>query len=307
MQADTLASPSPHDAERAALRASLVATGALAVVAVVWGWFAGSQVMLLDGVYATIGMILTWLSLGASRMAQVPANARYPYGREALVPLAIALQGFALFGTLTYAAIEAVRVILVGGSEVAAGSLLAYGAVTGVACLLLWQYLRRADADSDLLQAEARQWLASAAFSLVVVAGAALALALRALGFVALEPFIDSVLILVGCVLLVPQPVALVRSALRELLEGAPRAEVQETVQAALAEVSGHHGLADPVVRMTKMGRKLYVDAVYLVPAGQWTVDRQDDIRLDLAGALQGLPYEPWLSVELTTQADRLT
>ena len=135
----------------------------------------------------------------------------------------------------------------------------------------------------------------------------ALALALRALGFVALEPFIDSVLILVGCVLLVPQPVALVRSALRELLEGAPRPEVQETVQAALAEVSGHHGLADPVVRMTKMGRKLYVDAVYLVPAGQWTVDRQDDIRLDLAGALQGLPYEPWLSVELTTQADRLT
>ena len=104
-----------------------------------------------------------------------------------------------------------------------------------------------------------------------------------------------------------PQPVALVRSALRELLEGAPRAEVQETVQAALAEVSGHHGLADPVVRMTKMGRKLYVDAVYLVPVGQWTVDRQDDIRLDLAGALQGLPYEPWLSVELTTQADRLT
>lgn len=82
MQADTLESPSPHDAERAALRASLVATGALAVVAVVWGWFAGSQVMLLDGVYATIGMILTWLSLGASRMAQVPANARYPYGRR---------------------------------------------------------------------------------------------------------------------------------------------------------------------------------------------------------------------------------
>lgn len=127
--------------------------------------------MLLDGAYAAIGMILTWLSLGASRMAQVPANARYPYGREALVPLAIALQGFALFGTLAYAAVEAVRVILGGGSEVAAGSLLAYGAVTGLICMLLWQYLKRADADSDLLQAEARQWLASAAFSLVVVGG----------------------------------------------------------------------------------------------------------------------------------------
>jgi len=294
------------DAERSALRVSLVVTTALAVLAVVWGWVAGAQVILLDGAYATIGMVLTWLSLGASRLAAVPPTARYPYGREALVPLAIALQGFALFGTLLYAAVEAVRVILGGGSEVAAGSLLAYGAVTAVVCAGVWQYLARADRNSDLLVAEARQWVASGVFSLVVVAGAGLALGLRALGFAAVEPFVDSALVLLGCVLLVPQPVALVRSSLRELMEGAPRPEVQDAVHETLTSVGGRHGLASPVVRMTKVGRKLYVDVVYLVPAGDWTVDRQDAVRRDLTDALDGLPYEPWLSVELTTDAARL-
>lgn len=306
MQADTPESAASLDVERSALRVSLAATGAMAALAVAWGWAAGAQVILLDGAYATIGMLLTWLSLAASRVAAVPPNVRYPYGRAALVPLAITLQGFALFGTLVYAAVEAVRVILDGGSEVAAGSLLAYGALTGLGCVAVWRYIGRADPDSDLLQAEARQWLASGVFSAVVVAGAGAALGLRVLGFTAVEPFIDSVLVLVGCAMLVPQPLVLVRSALRELLEGAPRDEVQSTVLAALADVGRRHGLSEPSVRMTKVGRKLYVDVVHLVRADTWPVDRQDDVRRDLAAALGGMPYDPWVSIELTTDPDRM-
>lgn len=44
-----------------------------------------------------------------------------------------------------------------------------------------------------------------------------------------------------------------------------------------------------------------------LVPAGQWTVDQQDDVRRELASVLQAVPYEPWLSVELSTEASRLS
>ena len=151
------------DRERTALRVSLAAAAGLAVLAVGWGWVAGSQVILLDGVYALIGMLLTWLSLRASAVAASTPTSRFPYGLDALVPLAIALQGFALFGTLAYAAVEAVRVIIAGGGGVAAGSLLAYGAVSAVACLAVWRFLSRADAHSDLLQAEAHEWSAARA------------------------------------------------------------------------------------------------------------------------------------------------
>ena len=293
--------------ERRALRVSLGATGGLAALAVGWGWWAGSQVILLDGAYALIGMALTWLSLVASRLAASLPSPRYPYGREALVPLAIVLQGVALFATLAYAALEAVRVILDGGAEVAAGSLLAYGVVSAVACLALWRFLSRADPDSDLLAAEARQWSASAVFSLVVAGGALLAQALRPLGLASWEPYVDSSLVLVGCALLVPQPVVLVRSALTELLEGAPTADVQHPVHAALTEVRLRHGLGEPVVRMTKVGRKLYVDAVFLVEAGRWAVDHEDAVRRDVAAALDVLPYELRLAVELTTDSEWVT
>lgn len=292
--------------ERRALRVSLAATAALAALAVAWGWLAGSQVILLDGAYALIGMALTWVSLVASRVAAGAATARFPYGREALVPLAIILQGFALFGTLAFAALEAVRVILEGGGEVAAGSLLAYGLVSALACVVLWRFLSRADPTSDLLLAEARQWSASALFSLVVAGGAVAAAGLRLAGLTAVEPFVDSALVLVGCALLAPQPVILVRAALTELLEGAPPVDVQRPVAAALADVGRQHGLAEPAVRMTKMGRKLYVDAAYLVEPGRWSVDHVDALRRDVAGALASLAYDVRLSVELTTDPERV-
>ncbi|EQM33670.1 hypothetical protein N601_09785 [Rhodococcus erythropolis DN1] len=102
--------------ERKALRYSLVVATALAVVAAFWGWISQSQVILLDGVYALIGMVLTALSLRVSRIADSGPTARFPFGKEALIPVVIAVQGMALLATLAYAAVEAVRVILAGGA-----------------------------------------------------------------------------------------------------------------------------------------------------------------------------------------------
>ncbi|MGV0151955.1 hypothetical protein ACSW29_01280 [Rhodococcus sp. GB-02] len=51
------------------MRYSLVVAPALAVLAAFWGWISQSQVILLDGVSALIGMVLTALSLWVSRIA----------------------------------------------------------------------------------------------------------------------------------------------------------------------------------------------------------------------------------------------
>lgn len=291
----------PPERERRALRFSLAATTSIAVAAVIWGWLAGSQVILLDGAYALIGMGLTAVSLAASRLAASRPTSRFPYGREALVPLTVALQGVALFGTLAYAALEAVRVLLAGGSEVAPASLVAYGALTAVACWVVSRRLPRMDPLSDLVSAEARQWSASSVFSLVVAVGAVGALALGWFGFVGVAPYVDSALVLIGCALLLPQPIALFRTALIELLEGAPAPDVQETVTEALLQVRHRHELPEPTIRMTKLGRKLYIDAVFLVEPGRWAVDQEDAVRREAVAALADLPYEPCLSVHLTT------
>ncbi len=178
--------------ERKALRYSLVVATALAVLAAFWGWISQSQVILLDGVYALIGMVLTALSLRVSRIADSGPTARFPFGKEALIPVVIAVQGMALLATLAYAAVEAVRVILAGGADVTAGSLVAYGAVSAVVSIIIWRYVRQVDRTSDLLVAEARQWGASAAFSALVAVGAVVAMILGRTDFSDADRYVDS-------------------------------------------------------------------------------------------------------------------
>lgn len=287
--------------ERQALRYSMVAAIALAIMAATWGWISQSQVILLDGLYALIGIVLTWMSLRVSAIADSGPSARFPFGKEALIPVVIAVQGMALLATLVYAAAEAIRVILGGGADVTAGSLMAYGAISAAASALIWRYLGKVKDTSDLLAAETRQWGASAAFSALVAVGAVVAIVLGRTNFSGADRYVDSILVLVGCAMLIPQPFALMRTALVELLEGAPSKQIQTHIQDAVVAVRDEFGLEEPVLTTSKVGRKLYIEAMFLVPPHTWEIDGEDAVRRTFAKHLADLPYDPWLNIELTT------
>jgi predicted Co/Zn/Cd cation transporter (cation efflux family) len=290
----------PASREQSALRLSLATGVAIAVIAVAWGLLANSQVILFDGAYALIGMALTGLSMAASRVVATGPTARFPFGLEALTPVVIGVQGLALLGTIAYASLEAVRVILDGGSEVATVAVAGYGAVTAVVSLAVVRRMRTADPASDLLEAEARAWWAGFVLSTVVVAGSLAAVALRAAGLTGVERFVDPVLVLVASAILVATPLGMLRSTLVELLEGAPRPEVLDPVTRAVAQVREEFDLPEPITRVSKVGRKLYVEVDFVVDEGAWDVAGEDRVRRAVDAGLRRLPYDVWLTVELT-------
>jgi predicted Co/Zn/Cd cation transporter (cation efflux family) len=290
--------------EQRALRVSMVISVGIGVVALVWGLAAGSQVILLDSVYVILGLGLSWLGLYASRVVAAGPTPRFPFGRESLVPLVVSVQGLALIGTLVYAAFEAVRVILDGGSDVAAAGLAAYGAFSGLASLAAWAFLRRSDPTSDLLRAEAASWLAGAVGSLVIAVGAGVVLLLRLTAWRGVEPYADSALVLATCVLLAPVPLRMLRQAAAELLGSAAEPAVERGVREIVDRVRLAEGLPEPVLRTSKVARKLIIEVGFVVPSGRFDVADEDRVRRALHAGLASLPYDPWLVVELTTDPE---
>ncbi|WP_460308054.1 cation transporter [Actinocorallia aurea] len=278
----------------------------LGVVALGWGFAAGSQVILLDGVYVVLGLGLSALALYASRAASAEPTPRFPFGREPLVPMVVGVQGLALFGTLAYAAVEAVRVVLGGGSEVAPASLAAYGAVGGLASLATYGYLARRGPRSDLIRAEAAGWFAGAVSSLLIAVGGVVALLLVKAGWRGAAAYSDSVLVLVTCVMLVGLPVRMLRQAVSELLESAPDPAVQQRIGAAVERARASEGLPEPVLRTSKMGNRVYVEVGFVVPPGRCDIADEDRVRRSLHDDLAALPYTPWIVVEITTDPDLL-
>jgi predicted Co/Zn/Cd cation transporter (cation efflux family) len=102
--------------------------------------------------------------------------------------LFVIAQAIIFFGALGYAILEAVRVILAGGFEVAGASLLAYGLVSALVSLITWRVLVRMARDRPLVEAEAAGWLSGVPGSAVVAAGGVVVLLVGGTRFAAAAP-----------------------------------------------------------------------------------------------------------------------
>ncbi len=271
------------------------------MLGVVWGLAVRSQLVLFDGVYGALGVVLSGLSLHASRLVAAGPTARFPFGREALAPMVVSVQGVALGGICAYAVVSSLLTIVHGGSDVIAGWAMVYAALTVAASLVIYRLLRPQAARSDLVRAEAIQWLSGIALEIGMLVAFGAMLGLQRTSWAVVVPYIDPVLVLVACALILPAPVRMLRTTLRELMEGAPPETIQEPIRETIARVSADVGLPEPLVRIQKLGAKVYVEVDYLVEAGRWDTADADRVRHALYARLAELPYLFWLNVELTT------
>lgn len=304
MSATTGTADAATRAERRALTVSLVSSGLLGAVAVLWGLAARADVLVFDGVYMLAGIALVAVSLLASRAAASAPSRRFPFGRHAATPLTVAMQGAAILATLLYGAVTAVATLVAGGSAAEGGAILAYGAVSGVVSLLVAAVLRRLAPDGDLARAEIVSWRAGAAMSAVVAVGGLVAILLQDGGHHRAASYVDPVLVLVAVASVAPLPVRLMREGMHELLEGAAPGDVLAAVGRAVEDARAGFDLPDPLVRATKLGRRLYVEVDFVVETARWDVDDEDRVRHAVTAALEALPFDVWANVELTTDRE---
>ena len=57
-------------------------------------------------------------------------------------------------------------------------------------------------------------------------------------------------------------------------------------MRATVEEVRQRFGLDEPIVRLHKLGRKLYVEVDFVVEPGEWDVSEEDGIRRAVADGL---------------------
>ena len=289
--------------ERQALTLSVLFGLLFAISGIAIGIFAGSQIILFDGFYTFLGIFLTWMAMRVSKLVEVGPTERFPYGREALVPLIIGIEGVALLATCAYAIFNAILQIVNGGAEVPGNWSLVYATASLIIPGIIWWQLRRIAASSELVKAEALQWLSGTGLGAAIFVGFVAARLLAHSRIGAVSHYVDPSLVIVACFIFVGTPAGMVRRTFLELIEGAPDPVLVETAEVALAEVANVFQLTDRHMRMTKIGRKFYVEIDFVVPI-TWTVAQSDDVRRMLFKTLRTIPHDLWLTLEFTADRD---
>ncbi len=281
---------------------SVWVSAGFAVVSSVWGILSGSSMIVFDGLYSFASVGLSVLAVMALRFARRGADERFPWGREAAEPVVVIVKAGILAALCVYAAVQGVVDIVAGGRDVEVGWAILYAALATVAGLAVGIVLRRG-ASSDLVKAEAAEWLGDALLSALVLVGFVVAAVLVASDRPELAAYVDPAMVVLGSVVFLKVPVTLVIDGMRELLTMSPPEPVLDSLQEVVDAVRERYAFDDAVLRASKIGARVDIEMAFVVGEASpvRTVTDCDEVRLDLHDRLTALGYAQSVSVSFTS------
>lgn len=239
-----------------ALLASGFAGGGL-----VLGLLVGSLVIVFDGVYSLVSLLLTLLSLAVSRFIERPSKRQFPFGKSVLEPIVIAVKGSVILAIVAYSLYSAVTSLFTGGREVDIGIATLFGAVNVIGCGYAWWHIAKKSKrfSSGLIEAETKQWQMDTLLSVAVTLGfiAAWLITLSPLSQYAV--YADPMMMLLMSFYFIKVPYEMLRDALRELLMMKPSEKICDTVDAEVSALDKQVTQNLEVAAVTKVGRELRV------------------------------------------------
>ena len=280
---------------------SVWVSAGFAVVSSVWGILSGSSMIVFDGLYSFASVGLSVLAVMALRFARRGPDERFPWGREAAEPVVVIFKAGILAALCVYAAVQGVVDIVAGGRDVEVGWAIVYAALATVVGLAVGVVLRRG-AGSDLVKAEAAEWLGDALLSALVLVGFVVAAVLLASDRSDLAAYVDPAMVVLGSVVFLKVPVTLVIGGMRELLVMSPPAPVLESLQAVVDSVRDRYAFDDAILRASKIGGRVDVEVAFVVGSSSEvrTVADCDGVRSDLHDRLAALGYEQSVTASFT-------
>ncbi|EKO3548241.1 cation diffusion facilitator family transporter [Vibrio fluvialis] len=282
-----------------ALFASMFAGGGLIV-----GLLVGSLVIMFDGVYSLVSLLLTLLSLVAARYIRKPSDAQFPFGRAVFEPAVIAVKGAVILLIVSYSLYSAIGSMFTGGRPVDASVATAFGAINVVGCGLAWWYMKSLGKRhaSGLIDAEVKQWQMDTMLSVAVTAGFVIAWLMTLTPMAKYAVYADPMMMLAMSFYFIKVPFEMLRSAMREIFLMAPSKEICQTVDQSVVAAGKESEQDIELAGVTKVGHELWVDVdIYPDSSEVILVENIEQTRNTIEKRLSKLPLKLQITVNIAS------
>lgn len=272
-----------HTLAISALLASGFAAGGM-----VLGLLVGSIVIVFDGVYSLVSLLLTLLSLAASYYINKPSNSVFPFGKAVLEPIVIAIKAAVILVVVLFSLYSAINSLMSGGREVDASIATIFGAVNILGCGYAWWFLAKRNriCKSGLVEAEQKQWQMDTLLSMAVTIGFIAAWLVSLSPLAQYATYADPLMMLLMGFYFLKVPFDMLCGALRELLMMAPSKELCQVVGKDVLEIEKNSDHQLKVAGITKVGQELRVNIDLHVEDDTLKLDTLERIRKQLTSRL---------------------
>ena len=282
------------------------ACGALffALLALTWGILVNSQMIMFDGVYSFISLLLTGLYFYTAKSMEKGSDRNFPYGRSQLEPMVIVVQSIVLLLICTKALISAVLSLFTGAQDINSISGMGYAFIGVLGCFIVWKYIKHAinknAIKSELVKTQGSQWLMDTMLSLAVLIGFLISYILQLLGFEQYARYMDPLMVIFAVLFFVREPMVSLIEGIRGMLIMAPDKRIYDISNKEIKVFAKEKGFDDIVLRLGKSGRELVYEVSFVSkdPNVLYSVTQMDKIRKEVELKLLSLFDSPlWLCV----------
>lgn len=256
--------------EKRILTFSAMLASGFAAGGLVLGLLVGSLVIVFDGVYSLVSLLLTLLSLAVSKFIERPSKRQFPFGKSVLEPIVIATKGIVILAIVSYSLYSAVISVMSGGREVDTSIATLFGVVNVLGCGYAWWHIAKKSKrfSSGLIEAETKQWQMDTLLSVAVTLGFIIAWFVSLSPFAQLAVYADPMMMILMSFYFIKVPFDMLRGALREMLMMKPTEEICQAVDQEVSALKHHVAQQFEVAAVTKVGRELRVK-LDVHPVGQ--------------------------------------
>src|SRR5438105_4019888 len=225
-----------------------------ATAKILGGFFGNAYVLIADGIESGMDVAGSFVIWGGLKVAARPPDATHPYGHGKAEPIAAAVVAFGVLAAAAGLAIQSVREILTphhGPAPFTLGILI----VVIVVKEILFRYVNRIGrhVESTAMQTDAWHHRSDALTSAAAFIGISVAL-IGGSGWQSADDWAA----LFACAVIAANGIRLLRPALYEIMDTAPRGQIVDLVRDAARSVPGVRDVEKCFVR--KMGLSFYAD-----------------------------------------------
>lgn len=284
----------------------LSAAGALffALLGIAWGWAIDSEMIIFDGMYSFVSLILSMLSLFISNYISRKEQDKFPFGKHILEPIVISVKSVVIGIMCIYSFIDAIKTIASGGNSIGYDVALIYSVISVLGCSFVYWCISHngKKLSSELLKAEGSQWLMDTVLSAGVLVGFIIASILSNTRFNFMNNYIDPTMVLITSLIFIRIPVKTFISSFKEIVSYSANEEINDDIQVLVKEIEKEYNFEDSITRVSKVGRalRIEIDFIYNDNSKLSTLDQMDYVREKLYKQMKHINYNKWLNVSFT-------
>ena len=290
--------------ENKILKLSVVGALFFALFGIAWGWALDSDMIIFDGLYSFISVILSMLSLYINNYMAKRDFEKFPFGKHILEPIVISIKSLIIAIMCLYSLIDAIKTIVSGGNSVSLGLAIIYSIVSVVGCGVISFYMKikEKELSSELIKAECMQWFMDTALSTAVLVAFLVAEVLAKTKLNILNPYIDPGMTVVVSLIFIKMPIKTFINSFKEVMCVKADDEINEDIYVLVKEIEEEYKFEDSITRVSKIGSELRIeiDFVYNKDSKLKTLDQMDRVREEINNAIKHIDYNKWLNVSFT-------